>query len=241
MHAVPFSEAMLSTIDGKCSRRAALAAALTATESLLSLPLRAQERPTHGLPVAARRGGMALAEALGRRRSQRSFGTQPLAVAALAQLLWAAQGENARGRRTAPSAGALYPLETHLVAARVDGLAPGAYRYLAPAHALQRNASAATPAGLRAAALGQACVGAAPAVVVLAAVEARSAGKYGTRASRYAVFEAGAAAQNLALQAVALGLGTVVIGGFDDAAVARVLQLPTGEQPLVLLPVGSGD
>lgn len=184
---------------------------------------------------------MSLAEALATRRSQRRFGNQPLAIAALAQLLWAAQGESAPGRRTAPSAGALYPLETHVVVARVDGLAPAAYRYRAPAHALQRNVGAATPAELQAAALGQSSVGAAPAVVVLAAVESRSARKYGARAARYAAFEAGAAAQNLALQAVAMGLGSVVIGGFDDAAVARVLQLPAGEQPLVLLPVGSGD
>jgi SagB-type dehydrogenase family enzyme len=232
---------MPSTVDGKCSRRAALAATLTAAGSLVWLPLRAQQQPTHDLPAAARRGGMALAEALATRRSQRRFSNQPLAIAALAQLLWAAQGESAPGRRTAPSAGALYPLETHVVVARVDGLAPGAYRYMVPAHALQRNASAATPAALRAAALGQACVGAAPAVVVLTAVESRSAGRYGARAARYAAFEAGAAAQNLALQAVALGLGTVVIGGFDDAAVARVLQLSAGEQPLALLPVGSGE
>lgn len=184
---------------------------------------------------------MALAEALATRRSQRHFGKRPLAFSALAQLLWAVQGENAPGRRTTPSAGALYPLETYVVVARVESLAPGTYRYLPVPHALQPGASAATPAGLLAAALGQASVAAAPAVVVLAAVEARSARKYGPRAARYAAFEAGAAAQNLALQAVALGLGSVVIGGFDDAAVARALRLPAGEQPLVMLPVGAID
>jgi SagB-type dehydrogenase family enzyme len=232
---------MASTMDGDCSRRAALAGVLAAAGSLVWLPLRAQEGPTPALPAAARRGGMALAEALAARRSQRRYGAQPLGLAALGQLLWAAQGESAPGRRTAPSAGALYPLEVHVVAARVEGLAPGAYRYLPGAHALQRGPGEASTAELRSAALGQASVGAAPAVVVLAAVEARSGRKYGARAARYAAFEAGAAAQNLALQAVALGLGSVVIGGFDDAAVARALQLPAAEQPLVLLPVGAGD
>jgi SagB-type dehydrogenase family enzyme len=169
----------------------------------------------------------------------RRFSAQPLALAAAGQLLWAAQGLSVPGRRTTPSAGALYPLEIHLVAARVEGLAPGAYRYRPEPHALQHSGLQVTPEALQSAALGQDAVGMAPAVVVITAVPARSATKYGARADRYAAFEAGAAAQNLALQAVALGLGGVVIGGFDDDAVAGVLQLPGAERPVVLMPVGA--
>lgn len=194
------------------------------------------------LPAPATRGGMTLAEALARRRSQRRFESRAVPLAMLGQLLWAAQGRSAPGRRTAPSAGALYPLELHLVAARVEPLAPGTYRYVVEAHALQaRREVAATPAALQAAALDQSAVGAAALVVVITAVEARVSGKYGSRAGRYAAFEAGAAAQNLALQAVALGLGSVVVGGFEDTAVARTLKLPPDERPLALLPVGAGD
>lgn len=222
------------------ARRAALARVLAAAGSLTLLPAVAAASTDLALQGATRRGGMPLAEALATRRSVRRFGTQPLSLAAVGQLLWAAQGLSAAGRRTAPSAGALYPLELHLVAAHVDGLSPGAHRYLPEAHALRRTDVEITPAALQSAALGQASVGMAPAVVAITAVEARSAVKYGTpRAARYAAFEAGAAAQNLALQAVALGLASLVVGGFDDAAVRRALQLPDGEQPLVLMPIGA--
>jgi len=226
--------------DHRLSRRAALAGALAAASGLVPRPARGAAPAALDLPPAAQVGGMALAEALARRRSQRRFAAQALPLTGVAQLLWAAQGLSAPGRRTAPSAGALYPLETHLVVGRVDGLAPGAYRYRSESHTLQPGAEAATAAALQAAALGQAAVGAAPAVVVVTAVEARTAARFAARAARYVAVEAGAAAQNLALQAVALGLGYVVVGAFDDAAVARLLQLPAGEQPLLLLPFGAG-
>lgn len=225
-----------------CSRRRLLGGALAAAGGLVALPAVAEAPSPLPLPAPGTRGGMALAEVLARRRSQRHFDARPVRLAMLGQLLWAAQGRSAPGRRTAPSAGALYPLELHVIAARVEGLPPGSYLYVVEAHALQaRPGAAAAPAALRAAALGQTAVEEAALVIAITAVEARSASKYGGRATRYAAFEAGAAAQNLALQAVALRLGSVVIGGFDDAAVARALDLPADERPLALLPVGAGD
>lgn len=230
---------MILPLRGECSRRRLLGQALAAAGAVLALPVPAAARPDTALPDPVTRGGMALTEALARRRSVRRFAARAVPLAALAQLLWAAQGRSAPGRRTAPSAGALYPLELHVAAARVEQLAPGTYRYLGEAHALQpREAATATPASLQAAALGQPAVGSAALVVAITAIESRSAAKYGARAARYAAFEAGAAAQNLALQAVALGLGSVVVGGFDDAALARALALPPDERPLALLPVG---
>ncbi len=220
-------------------RRSAIRRAFAAAGGLTVLPGHAVTTPGGALPAPERVGGLPLAQALAQRRSVRRYGARPLALAAVSQLLWAAQGTNASaGRRTAPSAGALYPLEVHLVAMRVDGLAAGLHRYLPAAHALQPSTTEVTAADLQRAAMGQQAVGAAAAVVVITALESRTAGKYGARAARYVAFEAGAAAQNLALQAAALGLGTVVIGGFDAVAVARVLRLPPGEQPVVLLPIG---
>ena len=220
-------------------RRAAIAGALAAAGSLVRLPAAAMPPADARLAPPDTQGGMALQQALARRRSVRRFGDRPLALAAVAQLLWAAQGVTASaGWRTAPSAGALYPLELHLVATRIDGLDAGVYRYLPAGHALQRSPSQATAPAWQQAALGQPAVGSAAAVVVIAAVEARSAGKYAARAGRYLVFEAGAASQNLALQAVALGIGSVVIGAFDDAAISHLLRLPPGEQPIVLMPIG---
>lgn len=180
-----------------------------------------------------------LAQALARRRSGRTYTSQPVPLAAVSQLLWAAQGITAAGgSRTAPSAGALYPLELHVVAARVEGLVPGVYRYLPETHGLRRGPVEAIVPELSRAAYGQRAVADAAAVFVIAAVEDRTALKYGGRAPRYVAFEAGAASQNLALQAAVQGLGTVVIGAFDDGAVGRALRLPPAERPLALMPVG---
>lgn len=87
-------------------------------------------------------------------------------------------------------------------------------------------------------ALEQSWIAEAPALLVLAAVPARTARKYGKRAPRYVQMEVGHAAQNVYLQAVALGLATVMVGAFDDAPLGRVLQLPEGEQAFGLMPVG---
>lgn len=214
---------------------------LGALSGLAGMPARAS---TDGqarvvLPPPQRSGEQGLLSAILRRRSVRSYSAQPLSLTAISQLLWAAQGITAPdGRRTVPSAGALYPLELHLVAARIEGMASGAYRYAAASHTLQLAIAETVAPLLSRAALRQQAVANAAAVVVIAAVEERTAHKYGRRSERYVAFEAGAAAQNLALQAAALGLGTVVIGAFDDEAAAHALRLPARERPVALMPVG---
>ncbi len=180
-----------------------------------------------------------LGGAISARRSVRRFAPAPLALAEVASLLWAAAGVTSTdGRRAAPSAGATFPLETYLVAGDVTGLGPGVYRYLPAEHALTPVAGGDRRGALRDAALRQECVGRAPTVVVLAAVEARTGARYGERAGRYVAMEAGHAAQNLHLAAAALGLGSVAVGAFDDGAVATALGLPADHAPLYLLPVG---
>lgn len=174
------------------------------------------------------------------RRSVRDFADRPLALALLSELLWAAQGiSGAGGRRTAPSAGALYPLELHVVAERVEELPSGVWRYAPITHSLQSTIARSVIDLLLRASGSQQALALAPAVLAITAVQARSEAKYGARADRYVVFEAGAAAQNFALQAAALGLGTVVIGAFDDDAAALALQLPREERVLALMPVGT--
>ncbi|HWR88603.1 MAG TPA: SagB/ThcOx family dehydrogenase [Acidiferrobacterales bacterium] len=191
------------------------------------------------LPAPRLDGGAALERALAERRSVREFARGALTLPQVAQLLWAAQGVTQRdGARTAPSAGALYPLELYLVAGAVRELAPGVYRYVPGKHQLEPVAAGDLSRQLCAAALAQECVAAGAAVFVFTAVERRTTRKYGPRGVRYVHIEVGHAAQNLALQATALGLGSVTVGAFDDAAVARLLQLPAGEAPLYLMPVG---
>jgi len=191
------------------------------------------------LPPPLSDGGHSLEKALRERRSVREFRAQALRLEDIGQLAWAAQGMAARsGQRTAPSAGALYPLELYVAVANVQGLAAGVYRYEPSAHRLDAIAQGDRRRALVAAALGQRWIGEAAAVFVIAGVERRTTAKYGRRGVRYVHMEAGHAAQNLLLQATALRLGATVVGAFSDAAVEDAAALPDAAQPLYLVPVG---
>jgi len=188
-----------------------------------------------GAVSAEANDGMSLGDALAARRSVRSFKADALSAGQIAQLCWAAQGvsQERMGLRTAPSAGALYPLELYLVTAE------GVDHYEPPSNALSRHLAGDVRGGFQAAALGQRFMGDAPTTFALCGVVSRMAVKYGPRAERYVWMEAGHAGQNILLQAVALHLGAVPVGAFDDDRVAEVLQLPTGCAPLYLIPVGA--
>jgi SagB-type dehydrogenase family enzyme len=174
-----------------------------------------------------------LEDLLAARRSVRGFAADDLTDEQVGRLLWAAQGVTSDfGGRTAPSAGALYPLELFVVTSA------GVDHYLPEGHRTEQKAGADLREELAAAALDQEALHSAPAVFVIAAEYARTETRYGDRAERYVHLEAGHAAQNLLLQAVDLGLGAVPIGAFDDAAVQEVLGLPTEWVPLYLIPVG---
>ncbi len=200
----------------------------------------AESPETLALPEPDRSGLQALEPLLQQRRSVRDYDDTPLSPDDMSQLLWAAQGiTHPGGLRTAPSAGALYPLELYVVAGRIDGLSAGVYHYLPDGHRLQAMHGGDLRDRLARAALGQSWLADAPAMVVFAAVYERTARKYGERAARYVHIEAGHAAQNLFLQAGALKLDTVVVGAFDDEALAALLQVPPDVRPLLLMPVGN--
>ena len=185
------------------------------------------------LPKPVHAGKMSLEETLLRRESVRDFSSQPLTSQEISQLLWAAQGMTKQwGGRAAPSAGALYPLETYLATAE------GFFHYLPARHQLIPLSDRNLLKDLSLAALGQACTREAPAVIVVTAVYERTSGKYGQRAERYIAMEAGHAAQNILLQATALGLGAVPVGAFYDEQVQKALGLPVDHRPLYLIPVG---
>jgi SagB-type dehydrogenase family enzyme len=186
------------------------------------------------LPAPERKGRMSLEEALAARRSVREFTRQPITDRELSQLLWAAQGITSReGLRTAPSAGALYPLEVWLVTAS------GFYHYEPHKHRLAQHLERDLRPDLYHAALMQEAILQAPVVFVITAVYERTGQKYGEqRTPRYVHMEAGHSAQNLLLEAVALRLGGVPIGAFNDREIERVLSLPAAQKPLYLIPVG---
>ena len=194
------------------------------------------------LPPPRLDGPMSLEEAIANRRSIRRYTDEPLTLQDLSQLLWAAQGitDPERGFRAAPSAGATYPLELYVVvgAGGVVGLPAGIYHYDPHEHAISLWLEGDLRDQLCEAALGQEWVREAPISIVIAAAFERTTSRYGERGIRYVYLEAGHAAENVYLQAVALGLGTVAVGAFYDSMVEEVLALPEDQDPIYIMPVG---
>ncbi|MDI6907259.1 MAG: SagB/ThcOx family dehydrogenase [Thermoanaerobacterales bacterium] len=192
------------------------------------------------LPAPEEEGGAPLWEVIRRRRSRRRYdGAAPVTTEELSQLLWTTQGITRRSKgfalRAAPSAGALYPIETYLAVRRVEGLKPGLYHYLADLHCLERLRDGSFARNIAEAALDQGFVARADAVFVWSAVFARAAWKYGDRAYRYVYLDAGHIAQNLLLAATALGLGSCPIGAFFDDQLNAVLGLDGMEEGVIYL------
>lgn len=190
--------------------------------------------PVMGLPPPRTEGGTPLEQAILQRGSVREFDPEPLSLGELGQLLWAAQGQRDPdlGGRTVPSAGALYPLELYVAH---EG---GVYHYRSEDHEVALTSGRDIREPLARAALDQRAFHTAPAVVAVTGVNERMARKYGDRAERYVLIEAGHAAQNLLLQASVLGIGAVPNGAFDDAVVAELFELPESTAPLYLIPIG---
>jgi len=191
------------------------------------------------LPEPRLKSEVSLEEALLKRRSIREYANLPLTLEDVSQLLWAAQGITAKwGGRTAPSAGALYPLEVYLVVGTVENLAAGVYKYKPERHELVKVRDDDVRGELAKAALGQSWVKEGAIDIVIAAVYERTTKKYGDRGMMYTHMEAGHAAQNIYLQAAALDLGMVTIGAFYDDQVKDILDMPRNETPLYVIPVG---
>lgn len=203
---------------------------------------RAPQKPegvSIALPPSEHEGEMSVEQALLERRSVREYAPGPLTMSEISQLLWSAQGiTHPNGLRTAPSAGGLYPLEIYLAAGEVVDLEAGIYRYKPQGHELLSVREGDHRRELSRAALGQSALLEAPAVIVIAGVYERTTVKYGSRGVQYVHIEVGCAAENIHLQAVSLGLGTVFIGAFHDDGVKEVLRLGADEQPFALMPVG---
>lgn len=191
------------------------------------------------LPDPRLKSEVSLEEALLKRRSIRKYANLPLTLEDVSQLLWAAQGITAEwGGRTAPSAGALYPLEVYLAVGNVENLAAGVYKYKSERHELVKVRDDDVRGELAEAALGQNFVMEAAIDIVIAAVYERTTKKYGDRGITYTHMEAGHAAQNIYLQATALDLGMVTIGAFYDDRVKDILGMLKNETPFYLIPVG---
>jgi SagB-type dehydrogenase family enzyme len=185
------------------------------------------------LPKPNQDGTKSLELAIAIRRSRRQFSPQSLTLEQIGQLAWAAQGQDPGSRfRTVPSAGATYPLELFVVTNE------GLFQYIPLKHSLEKLTDQDLRAALASAAWGQEFIEAASLTLVFAAEFSRTTNRYGQRGIRYVYMEAGHAAQNVHLQAEALGLGSVAVGAFDDASVSEVLSLPGNLEPIYMVTVG---
>ncbi|USH00153.1 SagB/ThcOx family dehydrogenase [Thermococcus argininiproducens] len=188
------------------------------------------------LPEPKTQGEMSVEETIFKRRSIRRYREESLTLGELSQILWAAYGINAWGKRTSPSAGARYPFEVYVVVSNVEGLTPGFYHYDGKRHVLKLIREGDLRKELVQACLGQKCVATAPVNIVMVAHYERTTSKYGERGIRYVHIDAGHMGQNIYLQATALGLGTVAVGAFRDDEVKRVLDVEG--DPLYIFPIG---
>jgi SagB-type dehydrogenase family enzyme len=178
-------------------------------------------------------GSSSLEQTLEERRSTRDFTAEEVPLDTIGQLFWAGQGiTDDVGHRTAPSAGARYPIELYAISASTF------MHYLPEGHRVEQRTDTTTLSLLSAAAFQQGFVSDAPLVLVITAVPVRTEAEYGAVAHDLVNREAGHVAQNILLQATSLGLAAVPVGGFDPAEVARLLALAPGEDVLYLLPVG---
>ncbi len=208
---------------------------------IMLYPGQPEARTLVNLPAPAPSGTVSVEQALKSRRTIRRYANKPLTPNQLSQLLWAAYGiTDSRGLRSAPSAGALYPLDIYVVVGdrQVSGLAAGVYHYLPEKQALESGPSGDLRTAVARASLHQSWMADAPVMLVITGEYRRCQVKYGERGVRYTHMESGHAGQNIFLQAEALGLGAGIVGAFENAAITRALELPPAHDPLLIMPVG---
>lgn len=194
---------------------------------------------TIALPKPSVDGSCALERALAIRRSVRVFSGRPLQLPELGQLLWACQGRTSPdGYRTAPSAGATFPLEIYAAVGAVESIPAGIYHYAPAGHQLALLREGDVRARVASTVVDQDFIADASVILVIAALYARTAEKYGAHAARYAAIEAGCVSQNAALQGAALGIGSVMVGAINESAIQKELRLPGDHRPVLLMPFG---
>lgn len=189
------------------------------------------------LPTPLKRGGAPLWDVVKRRRSVRRYKPGPLSLQHVSQMLWVSQGitDRKNGLRASPSAGALYPIETYLVAHDVEGVPAGLYHYSVKDHALVVVREGDMRKETETAALDQGFAGRAPAVFVMSAVFARSLWKYGERGFRYVYMDAAHAAQNIVITASALNLGSCLIGALYDEECNLLIGVDGEEESVIYM------
>ena len=220
---------------------AGLAALMTAFLALSEVTSPTASTGSIGLTEPRTDGGISVEKALLERRSIRSFTSEPLTLADISQLCWAAQGvTDDKGHRTSPSAMATYPLELYLLAGNVTGLPDGVYHYSPQGH----NLTVISEGDLIPELFNTSMAGkedwrkSAPAVFIVTGVFDRINKIPGQDLSRFVYVEAGTASENLLLEVVSLDLAATYTAGFDENKTEEYLRLASGETPIAIIPVG---
>jgi SagB-type dehydrogenase family enzyme len=200
---------------------------------------KSDEKITIQLPKPATIGSMSVEETIANRRSSRRYKDESITLAELGQLLWAGHGiTSPHGFRTVPSAGALYPLELYVVVSNVSDLTAGVYKYQPKEHRLEQVIDGDKKSELCKTCRMQPCVNSAAANIVICAVYERTTKKYGPSSIKFTDAEVGCVYENMHLQAVALNLGTVYVGGFEPETVREEICCATDEEPVCVMPIG---
>lgn len=192
--------------------------------------------PQIDLPKVAGSSGILLEEAMKLRRSKRANYKSKITIEELSRLLWSAQGATEGKKRAVASAGMTYPLELYIIAKNVETLKQGLYKYLPDTHSLETLKEADFSQALEKARGKYAFVNDAPVCIIIAADFGRTTQRFAERGTMYVHMEAGSAYQNISLEAVNLGLGTVVVGAFDINSLKESLEIAL--EPLCILPIG---
>lgn len=207
------------------------------------------------LPAPYHDGKVSLENALNNRRSIREYSEDSLSISEISQILWAAQGITKKiedppsywrskqwkwmgGFRTAPSAGALYPIELYIAVGKIKGLSQGLYKYNPQEHTILKVLEGDKRVDISNAALKQSCIRKGAVNIIIFGVYKRTSIKYGKRAEQYVQIECGAVCQNIYLQSYALDLGTVFVGAFKDDSLKSTLNISEDEYPLGIMPIG---
>jgi SagB-type dehydrogenase family enzyme len=183
--------------------------------------------------------GIVLEDAIKKRRSVREYSSRPLGLNQVSQILFAAQGItgslHGRSVRTTPSAGALYPFEVYAIVNNVEGLQKGIYHYSVINHALELIKPGDFRSDITSAGLKQEMLGDSGVTIVLTAIFDRTRHKYGERGVRYIYMEGGHISQNISLQAVSLGLGSVPVGAFLDKKINNLIGVDGKKEAAIYL------
>ena len=196
------------------------------------------------LPKPSHKGTVSVEEALKARRTHRSFTSRSLSLEQFSQILWGAYGVTAREYgsflKTAPSAGALYPLDIYGVVGKggVETLASGVYHYNSEDHTASLVKEGDLREKVAKQSLHQMWMAEAPVILVITGEYGRSSIKYGPRGVTYTHIEAGCVGQNIFLQAEAMGLKAGIVGAFNNRDVIKVMGLLSSHDPLLIMPVG---